>query len=289
MKYFILFPADYFHIEKVESEYEREYNVVKKIPEFEILFYNYDAFLNGERLKIYPNNPEEGICIYRGWMLKPEKYKILYQELQKKGIYLINNPKEYDYCHLYPSCYPQLKEYTPKMMYISDVQEEEEGINWESINQTFDCFLIKDYVKSVKGFSFPKYFQTPVDSEEMQKYIEKFKELRGELYTGGIVIKEYVKLKEYENCTNEYRVFYLKQQILTITQNSNQPKEYKMLPVELAEKFKNLVSNFYTIDFAELVNGDFIVVEAGDGQVSGLSEKEDIFQYYERMKQILGL
>jgi hypothetical protein len=47
------------------------------------------------------------------------------------------------------------------------------------------------------------------------------------------------------------------------------------LPKELAEKYKNLDSPFYTVDFAETSNDEWKVVEAGDGQVSGLSDFQD--------------
>ncbi|WP_181991340.1 ATP-grasp domain-containing protein [Hungatella hathewayi] len=43
-----------------------------------------------------------------------------------------------------------------------------------------------------------------------------------------------------------------------------------------------LNSNFYTIDFARTTNGKYIVIETGDGQVSGLpSEKEAELLYTE--------
>lgn len=38
--------------------------------------------------------------------------------------------------------------------------------------------------------------------------MEKFYKYRGDLYTGGICIKEYLDLKKYSGKTNGYRVFF---------------------------------------------------------------------------------
>ena len=48
-----------------------------------------------------------------------------------------------------------------------------------------------------------------------------------------------------------------------------------------------LPSNYYTVDFAELSNGDWIVIETGDGQVSGLSPNQYPFKYYDDMRYVL--
>ncbi|MEO5297120.1 ATP-grasp domain-containing protein [Enterococcus cecorum] len=46
-------------------------------------------------------------------------------------------------------------------------------------------------------------------------------------------------------------------------------------PRELVEKYQYLPSPFYTVDYAGLAGGSWIVIEAGDGQVSGLSDHQD--------------
>ena len=49
---------------------------------------------------------------------------------------------------------------------------------------------------------------------------------------------------------------------------------------ELVEKYKNLPSCYYTVDYAELADGTWKVIEAGDGSVSGLSENQNAEQYF---------
>jgi hypothetical protein len=97
-----------------------------------------------------------------------------------------------------------------------------------------------------------------------------------------------LNLKEYGNATNEYRIFYLNKNILTISPNSNQPEICQYVPQSSAEMFCNLPSNYYTVDFGESEDGSFIILETGDGQVSGLSPNQYIFKYYDEIRRILS-
>lgn len=104
----------------------------------------------------------------------------------------------------------------------------------------------------------------------MKKYIEEFIDLGGTLFTKGIVIKYFVSFKKYGN-TNEYRAFYLRGKLVTLSKNSNQSSNCPVVPM----------------DFAELENGKWIIIEAGDGQVSGLSPDQYIFKFYDEIRAIL--
>jgi len=121
----------------------------------------------------------------------------------------------------------------------------------------------------------------------MDTYMTEFMELRGKLYTGGIVIKEYVNLKRYGETTNEYRAFFINGQLLSLCRNSNQHDRSNKVPIEFVYSFNNLPSNYYTVDFGELDDGSWIVIEVGDGQVSGLSPSQNAFKFYEDILRIL--
>ena len=97
----ILYPADFFDLKKVDGDYEYEYREAVQFPEFQILFYNYDEFAAGGKLKFYPGDFEGGLCVYRGWMLQPSAYEELYRTLANRGLRLINTPDAVSYTHLY--------------------------------------------------------------------------------------------------------------------------------------------------------------------------------------------
>lgn len=286
IKTIILFPSDYFNTKLIDSQYQAEYDEVRKIPEFVILFYNHDALVNDDELKFYPALNEigySGMCIARTWMLNLVQYAKLETKLAEYGIRLINSVREYENLHYFNRVYQDIKNFTPRALFYSSISEADAN----EINNSFGRFMIKDYVKSVKGYDFPAYINTPVTQEELNNLMTCFVELRGSLYTGGIVFKDYVNLKRCGKATNEFRVFYLYGKVVTVSKNSNQPANSAYLPMAFAERFGNLRSNFYTVDFAQTTGGDFIVLETGDGQVSGLSPGQLVFKYYDEIRAIV--
>lgn len=283
MKIIFLYPCDFFDRKKPDIDYESEYNVACQFSEFEVVLYHYDEFVSDNILRLYPHLIKGNKCIYRGWMLKPSQYKEMYYKLMNKGIQLINSLDQYEKLHIFPNIYPLIQNYTPKILYYEDI----ENIEWECVNHQFKRFMIKDYVKSVKGTKFPLYFETPIDQEIINNYIKEFIALRNNLFTQGIVIKEFVELKKYNSTTNEFRAFYMKNQLITLSRNSNQPEGCPIISLDFVEQFKTLGSNYYTIDFAELESGEWIIIETGDGQVSGLSPNQYVFKYYDEMKRVL--
>lgn len=283
MKTIILFPSDYFHMERIDDEYQAEYEHAAQCSAFLPVLFNYDEFLQQEQVKLYPSVAGNYRCIYRGWMLNPKQYELLYNKLLVRGIVMINSPAEYENLHLFPLVYPEIKAFTPKTAWV----EKDCAINWRKVNLEFQRFMIKDYVKSVKGAEFPTFFATPVEDEQMNAQVDRFIQLRDHLYTGGIVMKEYVRLKLYGSCTNEYRVFYLLGKIISVSRNVNQPEDCASVPIAFIEKFTFLNSNYYTIDFAELDNGEWTILETGDGQVSGLSANQCVRNYYDEIRMRL--
>ena len=83
-------------------------------------------------------------------------------------------------------------------------------------------------------------------------------------------------------------MFYINNEIASVSRNSLQDKYTPAPPRALIEKYRNLKSIFYTIDFAELEDGTWKIIEAGDGSVSGLSDKQDYLAFYRALYQCLN-
>lgn len=277
----ILFPSDFFDIEKVDPDLQKEYDAIVATGKYDVAIFGYDKWFNEGNLIVKSAPKEETLAIYRGWMMKPEQYDAFYTHLLDKNIRLITEPENYRLMHIFPNIYEAVKEDTAKMeifpLYAS--------IDVEALKREFSRFMVKDYVKSVKGTEFPKYFDQSITQEDFDKWMEIFYKYRGELLTGGICIKEYLNLKRYGKHTNEYRVFYINHEVATVSRNSGQPNYTAEPPIELIEKFRNLESPYYTIDYAELTDGTWRIIEAGDGSVSGLSEGQDYEQYFRALHQ----
>ncbi len=277
----IIFPSDYFNINEVDEMYKKEYNALLQNDYFDVILFSYDIFLESGKIVLnrIPNRPVS--AIYRGWMMKSEIYTDFYTRLQQKNITLWTSPENYRKFHEFPYIYPEIVSDTARMLvYPSD------NVDWQEVRQKFRRFMIKDYVKSVKETDFPKYISSDTDITEWKILLEKFLQYRGTLYTGGICIKEYLDLKHYGTKTNEYRVFYINGETATVSRNSGQGNYTPLPPKDLLMKYQHLSSPFYTIDYAQLTDNSWKIIETGDGQVSGLSDNQDIENFY-RTLQIL--
>ncbi len=272
----VLFPSSFFSVNKVDEDLRQEYNAVKKTGFFDTVNFGYDAWFQEGKLLLseVPSVPRKAIM--RGWMMKPEQYSKFYEELMKKNIQLITTPEEYEVMHIFPNVYTYFGEDTARM----SIYPLHEPIDLVQVKKKYDRFMIKDFVKSVKGTEFPQYFDESISQEEFDEWMEVFYKYRGDLLTGGICVKEFLELKYYYGNTNEYRVFYVNNRVLCVSRNSGQPMFTPEPPQKLLKKYQNLPSKYYTVDYAELVDGTWRVLESGDGSVSGLSEGQDMEQYY---------
>ncbi len=277
----ILFPSSFFSRENVDEDLQKEHDSVILTGLFDVAIFGYSQWFDEDKLLLNKKNTKEQIAIYRGWMMSPEQYSNFYNLLLKKNIRLINNPNNYRLFHLFPNIYETLKEDTAKM----EIYPLHQQIDIEKLKKNFQKFMVKDYVKSVKGTDFPKFFDHNVEQKEFDRCMEIFYNYRGDLLTGGICIKEFLDLKYYGKNTNEYRVFYMNNKVATVTRNSNQENNTPQPPKYLIEKYKNLDSPFYTIDYAELEDGSWKIIEAGDGGVSGLPDTQDYDLFFRKLFQ----
>ena len=275
----ILFPSSFFDTSKVDEDLQKEYDAALSTGFFDTVLFGYDQWFNEDRLVVRGKPDRERSAVYRGWMMKPEQYERFYYGLLEKNIRLITEPEQYALMHIFPNVYESVKADTAKM----EIFPLHTRIDVEELKRSFSRFMVKDYVKS--GTEFPRFFDSNVTQDEFDKWMEVFYKYRGELLTGGICVKEFLDLKRYGESTNEYRAFYINHEIATVSRNSGQGNYSPAPPKELIEKYRSLESPYYTIDFAELSDGSWRIIEAGDGSVSGLSEGQDYGQYFRALYQ----
>lgn len=282
----ILFPADYFDKKAPDGAMRAEYEAAVAEARLDVGLFDLELFEERGALALTRPFLDESLpLVYRGWMMRPEQYIAFFDALRKKGLRPVTAPDAYDEFHMFPLAYVRhdiLNANAPRLVAFPG-----QSADAEVVNRTFSEFMVKDYVKSVKGTSFPVSFKTPVSQERMDEIVEEFARLRGGLFTAGVVCKEYVDLARYGGATNEWRAFYLGGNLLNVCRNSNQPSIAAKPPEGLVSACSNLGSPYYTVDFAERVGGGWIVVETGDGQVSGLAAAQDPAIYYQVMADAL--
>lgn len=282
---YIVFPSSYFDARKIDEDLQKEYEAVLLTGLYNITLFGYDKWFNENKLILTKKPDKEVLAVYRGWMMHPDQYTDFYNKLKENNIRLITSPKEYAKFHIFPNIYPEIMQDTAKIIIYPDGT----AIDLNQIKKEFNRFMVKDFVKSVKGTEFPTFFTSEnLDKEEFDRCMKIFYKYRGNLYTGGICIKEFLDLKTYEGKTNEYRIFIANNQIISICRNSLQPQYTPEFQIDFIKKYTNLDSPMYTIDCAELSDGTWKIIEAGDGQVSGLSCGQNYYNFFRTLYYIFS-
>lgn len=286
-----LFPQNPLNKRMCDLDYEEEFNEVQRL--------GYSAgLLDIDNIKPHISQYADIITrtIYRGWMLSPESYRQLYDKLSQNSHYLINTPEQYDYCHLIPKWYDDFKDITPLTIWSEDISD-------ESIINMLKIFgdkalVVKDYVKSRKHEWYEAcYIPKASDKENATKVIHTFLERQGENLIGGLVLREFVDLQftgyhpqSGMKLSAEYRAFFLCGKLICIIDYWNTgTTEYKLNKDEynwLSSLASRVNSVFFTIDIARKSSGELIVMELGDGQVSGLQDWT-AKQFYSKLAPVI--
>ncbi len=261
---------------QVDEDYRDEYQTAGL--NYPCGLFSYEDLLEG-KLSLY-GEEISGLTIYRGWMMKPEMYKTFYEKLEEQGIILINTPEQYERYHTLPGWYDTFKDETAESVW------EDKGTIESALHLTLGLkgsYIVKDYVKSRKHEWYDACFiKNIADTSDVKRVVENFIERQGKDLLGGVVYRKFVTLKQigyHEKSgmpiSEEYRVFVYAGRVMVIEnywQKDNVTKinddEFLWI-FELIEKIR---SNFVTIDLARRDDGKLIVMELGDGQVSGLQE-----------------
>lgn len=264
---------------QVDMDYETEYQ--EAVLNHPCALFSYEDMENG-KLSLY-GEAISGLTIYRGWMMKPDMYKTFYNLLEEKGIFLINDPEEYERYHTLPGWYDEIADMTARSIW-----EENGNVNdiIEMSKSLEGSYIVKDYVKSRKHEWYDAcYIPSIEDKEHASNVISTFVSRQGEDLVGGIVLRKFEKLKQigfHEKSgmpiSEEYRVFVYAGKVHIVdnywrndSEVSFSEEEYRWIE-KLATEVR---SNFVTIDLARKEDGKLIVMELGDGQVSGLQEIDE--------------
>ncbi|WP_281054614.1 ATP-grasp domain-containing protein [Treponema primitia] len=131
----------------------------------------------------------------------------------------------------------------------------------------------------------------------IRKAIENLIALRDRYLNEGIVIREYIKLKNLivhsksgMPLSEEYRLFFLNHTCIGVYDYWEEG-DYDCAKPELKqfEEIANTVqSNFFTMDIARKEDGSLIIIELGDGQVSGLPQRADKIEFYSEIKKVMA-
>jgi hypothetical protein len=295
---YILFCENPFEPNKVDADYEEEF-IAAKQNDFDTLLYNFEDLTSDDRFenatrKIKPSDKLENV-IYRGWMLPPNQYTVLYNALLKKNFKLINSAEQYKNCHYLPDSLRFISNRTPKTVFEQYENESSIGKLIEKTKVFGDKpVIIKDYVKSEKhDWETACFVSNASEIVKLKQIINNFIALRGKYLNEGIVVREFIQLNDLAihsksgmPLTEEYRLFFCNKRLVGIYDywEEGQYKLEKPGTKEFEDIAKEIDSNFFSMDIARQKNGELIIIELGDGQVAGLPDKVNRNEFYNQVK-----
>jgi len=283
----ILFPCNPLDNKKVDDDYLQEHHAAK-LQGNDCFFFDHDEFVRGEFKSNISSVDDKTTLVLRSWMLSISQYEELYGILLELGYLLVNTPEQYKNCHHFPDSYDYTKDYTSKAMFV---KKWDESI-LQDISNFFGekDFIMKDFVKSAKHIPGLFRMSSGISGKDLLDKVEEFVEHRGKLFSEGLVFKEFVELeRDSKEKLNEWRLFYYDNRLVSSAPNSNQTGPYVEAPDEFINSTVNDIafqidSNFFTIDVSKKEDGDWMIIETGDGQVSGLSPNQNCLEFYAAME-----
>lgn len=219
--------------------------------------------------------PVPGIWI--GFIPALERYTAIYDAAAKKGIKLINTPHQHQIAMEFDQFYPHLEGLTPKSIILNspdDLPRIEAELGYP--------VFVKGSVKSNKDKGWGAV--TAQNRDELKQRIETIL-LNAHRSRGKAIIRQIVPIRHTRMAPDgfpvgrEYRIFLYKTKVLAYSfywdefsdsEPLNQADKETMLQIAIEAACRVDVS-YISVDTGQLESGEWIVIEIGDGQFSGLS------------------
>jgi hypothetical protein len=227
--------------------------------------------------------------LHRGWMMSDALYRALFDGLRGKGYQPITDPEQYAQAHYLPCAYPLIQRRTAESRWTEGRDVEAAWRLFAEMGKT--AVIVKDYVKSAKHkWNEACFIPEGTARERFGEIIAAFLQARGNLFEKGIVLRKFqrfVKLQEDlrgQPVHEEYRLFMWDGRLLAATPSlrGEGPLENLAEWESIARQFQN---RFISMDVARQENGEWLIVEVGDGGVSGLPDSIDTMAFYKALAE----
>ena len=205
------------------------------------------------------------VAVYRGWMLTAQAYAGFAGALAARGVALRTGPEQYRRGHELPGWYAALEPFTPGSAWTS-------GAGREAFDRARAVLgggaaVLRDYTKSMKHYWHEAaYVPDLADGPAAWSVARRLHELRGDDFAGGFV------LRRFEDLTGaEVRTWWVGGACRMVTAHPDTadqlpPPDLRLPPLD--DAVAGLGLPFVTVDLARRADGEWRVIELGDGQVS---------------------
>ncbi len=290
----ILFPNHPLKARLPDPDYEIEFTAAKEAG-FSCELYSLESVREGnvaEALRVCEPVPGTTM-IHRGWMMSDMLYRSLYEGVIGKGARLATSPQDYAGVHYLPNAYRHIENETAKSAWMTGRDMDEAWRLYESVSSA--DVMVKDWVKSAKHrWREACFIPAHTPRERFEEIIRAFFQARGNLFEKGIVFRRIHPLVQLEMdlrgqpVHEEYRLFFWNSELIAATPpvRNHGPLEDLGRWQAVARRFS---AKFLTIDVARQEDGSWLIIEVGDGGVSGLPTSIDPDAFYQSLARLAGV
>ncbi|MFI1462106.1 ATP-grasp domain-containing protein [Nocardia carnea] len=207
----------------------------------------------------------EGVAVYRGWMVRSERYAELTEALLSRNIVLRTTPPHYRRAHEMPGWYAELTTLTPRSVWTTGTAR----VEFDRARQRLGAgpAVLRDYTKSMKHYwNDAAFIPETGDGTAAWRVASRFRELRGADLTGGFVLRAYEPF-----VSAEIRTWWIGGNCHIVGPHPDSPQDTPSPDFDTAiaqQPIRDLGLPFVTADFALRADGAWRLIELGDGQVS---------------------
>ena len=207
-----------------------------------------------------------GDAVFRGWMVTAEEYQRLQAALALRDVSLRTSAAQYRRGHELPGWYAALSSCTPEAVWT--VGPDLDAFTGCLRDLGHGAAVLRDYTKSLKHHWHDAALVPDVtDLRGSRAVAERFLELRGDAFDGGLVLRRF---EDFAGA--ELRSWWVAGRCVLLTAHPDTPDERPepaadVLPA-LTPAIEQLALPFVTADLVRRADGRWRVVEVGDGQVS---------------------
>jgi ATP-grasp domain, R2K clade family 3 len=216
--------------------------------------------------------------VWIGYIPSPERYAQVYEVASRKGILLLNTPAQYRRAMEFDQFYPIIHDLTPRSLIVSDLAD----VSGAAQDIGYPVF-VKGAIKSNKEQGWDACVAQ--DEAHLHRIAQDLFDRPGRS-RGHVILRELVKLQKMRTTYDqfplgrEYRVFLYDHQPIAHGFYWEEQTDEAILSaleqrrmLELAvETSRRLEVPFLSVDVGQLETGEWIIIEVGDAQFSGLSQ-----------------
>ncbi|WP_446220704.1 ATP-grasp domain-containing protein [Micromonospora sp. IBHARD004] len=261
----LLFPADPLRPRRPDDHFAAEAGAARAagIP---IALVDHDLLASGhDPVRAVAAVRPSGVAVYRGWMLRADRYADLANALAARDVRLRTTPERYRRAHELPGWYEALRTVTPESVWTTGAGRAAFDAARRALGG--GSAVLRDWSKSAKHHWHEAVFIPDLaDGDAAWRVATRLLELREDDFTGGFV------LRRFERFTGaEVRTWWIDGRCALVGPHPDTPDAAPTDEVDsgfLAPLVAPLGLPFVTVDLARHADGRWRVVELGDGQVS---------------------